>query len=252
MTMNHFQTRLYVVEDQTDSVDVIDTATNTIVENIPVIDPTSLMPESLKDYRGANSSSATLSPDETQLYVTNGNLNCVAVVALNGITAASKDIGLIPTGWYLNSVSFSGDSKWMYVVNGKMATGVNPYYRYSAEPLAYTNGWLANQYNPQLIKVGLQRFPLPDTVQLATQVATNNRFSYADSTNDIAVMATVRQNIKHVIFFIKANRTYGQILGDLEVGNGDPDLAEFGKTCTLSQYQLVRQFVTLDNFYATS
>ncbi len=255
MTMNHLQTRLYVVEDQTDTVDVIDTATNMIVETIPVIAPSSVMPDTLKEYRGANSNSATLSRDETKLYVTNGNLNCVAVVALNGTTAASKVIGLIPTGLYPNSVSFSGDGNWMYVVNGKSPTGANPDFRYSAGPPSHTNGVLTNQYNPQLIKAGLQSFPLPSSVQLTTlttQVATNNRFSYADSANDIAVMAAVRDKVKHVIFIIKENRTYDQILGDLEVGNGDPDLAEFGKAYTPSHHQLARQFVTLDNFYATA
>ena len=88
------------------------------------------------------------------------------------------------------------------------------------------------QYNPQLIKAGLQSFPLPDEAQLLTltaQVAANNRFSSTVSTNDVAVMDAVRQGVKHVIFIIKENRTYDQILGDLEIGNGDPALAEFGR-----------------------
>ena len=49
----------------------------------------------------------TLSPDETQLYVTNGNLNCVAVIALGGTNSGDQVVGLIPTGWYPNSVSLS-------------------------------------------------------------------------------------------------------------------------------------------------
>ena len=83
----------------------------------------------------------------------------------------------------------------------------------------------ANQYNPQLIKAGLQSFPRPATAQLTTltaQVAMNNRFAHTESANDAAVMAAVRQGVKHVIFIIKENRTYDQILGDLEIGNGDP------------------------------
>ncbi len=117
---------------------------------------------------------------------------------------------------------------------------------------AHKNGFASNQYNPQLIKAGLQSFPLPDAAQLAsltTQVAVNNRFSYTDSANDAAVMAAVRQGIKHVIFIIKENRTYDQILGDLEIGNGDPALAEFGAALTPNQHNLANTFVTLDNFY---
>ena len=65
-------------------------------------------------------------------------------------------------------------------------------------------------------------------------------------------MAAVRQGVKHVIFIIKENRTYDQILGDLEIGNGDPALAEFGEALTPNQHNLARKFVTLDNFYDTA
>ena len=88
MTLNAAQSLLYVVEDQSDTVDVIDTTKNAIVETIPVIAPASVLPDSLAQYTGANTNSVTLSPDEKQLYVTNGNLNCVAVVALGEATAA--------------------------------------------------------------------------------------------------------------------------------------------------------------------
>ena len=264
MTLNGDQSLLYVVEDQTDTIDVIDTATNSIVGTIPVIAPAAVMPD-VANYTdansnsvkrtGANPNSVALSPDEKQLYVTNGNLNCVAVVNLIDAKTNGQVVGLIPTGWYPNSVSFSGDGTWMYVINGKSPTGPNPGFRYSYGPSTHTNGLLSNQYNPQLIKAGLQSFPRPGTADLTAltlQVASNNRFSYADSANDTAVMEAVRAKVKHVIFIIKENRTYDQILGDLEVGNGDPDLAEFGKSYTPSQHQLARQFVTLDNFYASS
>jgi len=40
-------------------------------------------------------------------------------------------------------------------------------------------------------------------------------------------MEFLRRNIKHVIYIIKENRTYDQVLGDLGKGNSDPALAEF-------------------------
>ncbi len=138
MTLNAAQSLLYVVEDQSDTIDVIDTLTNTIVGTIPVI--ASVLPDSLAQYTdknskivkrtGANSNSVTLSPDEKQLYVTNGNLNCIAVVALGGTSGGSQVVGLIPTGWYPNSVSFSGDGDSVYVVTGKSPTGPNPGFCY--------------------------------------------------------------------------------------------------------------------------
>jgi len=255
MTLNKTQSLLYVAEDQSDSVDVIDTVQNKIVETIPVIAPASVMPSTLTHYKGANTNSVTLSPDEKQLYVTNGNLNCVAVVALTGTNSNDKIIGLIPTGWYPNSVSFSGDGNWVYVVNAKSPTGPNPGFYYSYGPPSHKNGYGTNLYNPQLTKAGLQSFPRPGAEQLASlssQVAINNRFSHTVSPHDAAVMAAVRHGIRHVIFIIKENRTYDQLLGDLDIGNGDPALAEFGEPLTPNQHNLARRFVTIDNFYDTA
>ena len=255
MTLNAAQTLLYVVEDQSDTIDVIDTAKNAILETIPVIAHTSVLPAALAEYKGANPNSVTLSPDEKTLYVTMGNLNSVAVVSLTETDSDDRVVGLIPTGWYPNSVSLSEDGKWVYVINGKSPTGANPNFYYSYGPPTHQNGYASNAYNPQLVKAGLQSFPLPGAAQLknlTAQVATNNRFAHTVSANDAAVMAAVRQGVKHVIFIIKENRTYDQVLGDLEIGNGDPALAEFGEALTPNQHNLARNFVTLDNFYATA
>jgi hypothetical protein len=65
-------------------------------------------------------------------------------------------------------------------------------------------------------------------------------------------MAAVRTGVQHVIFILKENRTYDQILGDLEVGNGDPDLTEFGRAITPNEHNLALNFVTLDNFMVTA
>ncbi len=146
MTLNAAQTRLYVAEDESDTVDVIDTNPNdstkwnTVLETIPVIAPPvrrwhyqcrALAAEVMT---GANTNSVTLTPDGTQLYVTNGNLNSIAVVALTGTDKNDQVVGLIPTGWYPNSVSFSPDGKWAYVVNGKSPTGPNPNWCYGVWP----------------------------------------------------------------------------------------------------------------------
>ncbi|MDR3699902.1 MAG: beta-propeller fold lactonase family protein [Candidatus Sulfopaludibacter sp.] len=256
MTLNAAQTLLYVAEDQSDTVDVIETATNTIVETIPVIAPPSLLPAALASYTGANPNSVTLSPDEKQLYVTNGNLNAIAVVSLGGTNKDDQVVGLIPTGWYPNSVSFSGDGGSVYVVNAKSPTGPNPAWCYGGYgPVGTISCMETNQYNPQLTKAGFQSFPRPTPDHLATltaQVATNNRFASTESDGDAAIMAAVRKGIQHVIFIIKENRTYDQILGDLEKGNGDPDLAEFPENITPNQHNLARNFVTLDNFMDTA
>jgi DNA-binding beta-propeller fold protein YncE len=274
MTMNKAGSLLYVAEDESDTVDVIDlnpqdagspgqtapATVNTVIESIPVIAPLADMASfTLTQYTGANTNSVTLSPDETQFYVTNGNLNNIAVVRLNmtplGVPTNQGDhvVGLIPTGWYPNSVSFSKDGSWAYAVNMKSPTGANPDECYAYGPTGYPTCMPSGEYNPQLTKAGLLSFPVPAASQLSTLTTTvegNNRFAATSTTGP--VLAAVQQGIKHVIYILKENRTYDQILGDLGRGNGDPALTLFGQEVTPNQHNLAQQFVTLDNFRDTA
>jgi len=265
MTLNAAQTRLYVAEDESDTVDVIDTNPgdkgkwNTVLETIPVIVPPALVstiPALQQKLTGANTNSVTLTPDGTQLWVTNGNLNSVAVVSLTGTDQNDQVAGLIPTGWYPNSVSFSPDGKWAYVINGKSPTGPDATWCYGYGPPGYPSCETMNEWNPQMTKAGLQSFPTANLTSqlpaLTAQVLTNNHFSATESADDLAAMAAVRQGIQHVIFVLKENRTYDQVLGDLPVGNGDPNLVQWGSAITPNEHNLAQTFVTLDNILATS
>ena len=258
MTLDKAQAFLYVAEDQSDTVDVIDTSSNTIRESIPVVSP--LLPASLQQYKGANPNSLTLSPDGTQLFVTDGNLNCISVIALGGTQTGDHVVGLIPTGWYPNSVSVvntgAGGAPYVYVANQKSPTGANPHWCYGGYgPPNSPNCNPSNQYNPQLTKAGLQSFPMPTTqlASLTQTVMSYDNFAYEETASDAAVMSAVRAGIKHVVFIIKENRTYDQVLGDLpNNSNGDPTLVEFGQAVTPNQHALAQRFVTLDNFMATA
>jgi DNA-binding beta-propeller fold protein YncE len=269
MTINKAETLLYVAEDQSDTVDVIDinatntggpaqttpATVNTVIESIPVIAPPDrLAAFSLTQFTGANTNSVTLSPDESQLYVTNGNLNNIAVVQLTKTNHGDQVIGLIPTGWYPNSISFNQDGSWAYVVNMKSPTGANPDECYAYGPTGYPSCMPAGEYNPQLTKAGLLSIPIASaTAQLptlTTQVEKNNRFAATSTTGP--VLSVVHQGIQHVIYILKENRTYDQILGDLGRGNGDPSLTLFGQEITPNQHNLAQTFVTLDNFRDTA
>ena len=213
-------------------------------------------------YTGANTNSLTLSPDGNTLYVTNGNLNAVAVVQLSGTNSGDQVSGLIPTGWYPNSVSVNATGSWMYVANAKSPTGPNPDWCYGYGPTSFEpNCFASNQYNPQQTKAGLQSFPVPSASQLkqlTTQVATNDRFSSTESGSAAQTMAAVRKGIQHVIYILKENRTFDQVLGDLvnasgtPIGDQDPSLVQWGQAITPNLHSLARTFVTLDHFYATS
>lgn len=266
MILNGEGSRLYVANDNSDTVAVIDTYADTVIEEFNVSAPKSVFPNREK-LKGANPNDLALSPDEGTLFVTNGGLNAVAVVQLAhapGRAQAHDDereagksrvIGLVPTGWYPSAVSVSRDGGMLYVVNGKGNAGPNP--GACRDTLSIAPGSLGacagrNQYVWQLHKAGFLAMPMPTAKELAAltwQVAYNNNFpTMKDHEKARETMAFLRSRIKHVIYLVKENRTYDQIHGDLEKGNGDPSLAILSPYSPNHQ-QLARQFVTLDNFY---
>jgi hypothetical protein len=80
-------------------------------------------------------------------------------------------------------------------------------------------------------------------------VGANNDFAMRVNPQDAQTMAELHKRIKHVIYIIKENRTYDQILGDLPRGNGDKTLTEFGERITPNFHRIASEFVDLDNFY---
>jgi YVTN family beta-propeller protein len=232
MTLTGDQKSLYVVNGNSDTVSVIDTTTNQVVNNISLSRPGD-------KYKGANPNSAALSPDEKTLYVTLGFENAVAVVDLkNGHVS-----GRIPTGWYPTSVSVSKDGARLYVCTFKSNTGPNPANGPAPNPtFLQTRSW-------PLAKAQLNIMPVPDTPTLnalSRQVDDNNGLAnrHPDST-----MNFLSNQIQHVIYIIKENKTYDQILGDLPRGNGDPSLTQYPQPVTPNHHSLGLTFGLLDNFY---
>jgi YVTN family beta-propeller protein len=234
------QSKLYVTQDNSDTVAVIDTASNAVIEEIDATAPPGLM-DLAEHYTGTAPNSLALSPDGNTLYVTNGGANSIAVIPLSG-AAPHAVAGLIPTGWYPHSVSVSADGRTLYVVNGKNDPGADPKYEFSAD----------NQYVEQLEQAGLLTMPVPTGPALAAdtlQVAANNGYNVPENPNDEAVMAGLHSKIQHIIYIIKENRTFDQILGDLGNGsNGKKSLTMYGAGLTPNFHALANNFVTLDNF----
>ncbi|TKC81621.1 bifunctional YncE family protein/alkaline phosphatase family protein [Trinickia terrae] len=252
MVLNRAQTRLFVASDNADIVSVIDTAANRVVSSVSTVAPAGLITE--MQYRGASPNGLALSADEQTLYVTNRGTNDVAVVSLAGDTPTVT--GLIPTGWYPSDVA-AGPGNALYVVYTKNMPGPNGgnCLGYGATPCPVKHTPVAqvqNQYIAQLSKGGFMWMPALDRAaldRLTKQVADNNSFNAALTAADIATMSALRQKIRHVIYIVKENRTYDQILGDLGRGNGDPSLAEFPDATTPNMHALAKTFVTLDNFH---
>ena len=261
MTLDASQTKLYVAQDNADQVAVIDTATNAIVAKIDARAPAGMLPS--PKYTGAATFAVTLSRDGGTLYAVNAGSNSIAVIPLSGPNANSVT-ALIPTAYEPHDVTFSVDGSWMYVINGKNATGPNPGNLAgntgSLTSITYPGGNAAaavaarasNQYQFQLERASLVSAPVPtsaDLPALTLKVAANNLYSAAPVPNDVAVMNFLRDRIKHVIYVVKENRTFDQVLGDLGNGsNGDPRLTQFGRRITPNYHALAKNFVTLDNF----
>ena len=251
LILNRAQNLLFAAVDNSDSVDIIRTSTDQVLATIKTMAPPSVFPNK-GSYKGSNPNSLALSPDEHTLYVTNGGTNSVAVINLAEDLDDSLVVGLIPTGWYPNSISLSQDGSVLYVINGKSNAGPNPK-GCRNEFVIRSKCPSANQYILQLVKGGLLTVPRPspsELKELTEQVARNNHFP---TTTPIAptppVFAFLHSKIKHVLYIVKENRTYDQVLGDLEKGNGDPSLTLFKEPITPNHHQLARQFVTLDNFF---
>jgi DNA-binding beta-propeller fold protein YncE len=249
--LNKAGTRLYAAVDNADAISVIDTISNKVVQTLGVVAPAGMLASGNLP-RGANPNSLAISPDERTLYVTDGGTNAVAVVDLDA-SGMGKVRGLIPTGWYPNAVAISADGKYLYVANAKSMPGPNPGdCRGDAKaPGVPDCSRKINSYVLELEKGSLLVLPVPGPVELdalTRRVAENNHFDRVRNTAPDSVLAALRSHIKHVIYIVKENRTYDQVLGDLEVGDGDPALAEFPEALSPNHHELARHFVTLDNF----
>lgn len=239
MLQNRAQNRLYVACDGSDEIIVIDTTTDAIIGRIGM-DLERYLVEGKRWGKGAAPNGLALSPDERTLFVTLGGLNALAVVELDS-QGLGRIAGFVPTGHYPSAVTVSADGRTLWVSNTKSNSGPNPNY--------YT----ANEYVWQLKKAGLLTMPLPDQptlARLSLQVAyNNNALPTAETKRNAETMAAMRARIRHVIYIVKENRTYDQVLGDLEIGNGDPSLTMFPEPITPNHHKIARDFVLFDNFY---
>ena len=244
--------RLFAAEDNADRLAILDAATGRLVAEPRLGLPVALAGATPLG-KGLNVNGLAMLPDQ-RLLVTMGGANALAVVAPSA--AGAEVEGLVPTGWYPSAVAASRDGRRVFVVNRKSPPGPNPLG--CAPKLAIYRGQpnacgAANQYIFQLEKAGLLQFPLPGDRALAAatlQVASNLGLDQAKQRAAAeAAMAPVRARVRHIVFIVKENRTYDQVLGDLEVGNGDPHLAILGRALSPNHHALARGFVTLDNFY---
>src|SRR5262249_2571968 len=224
--------------------------TNHVIGTIDARAPKGILPNNPnKQYTGASTSAVTLSPNGGTLYAVNTGANSIAVIPLTGHKHPAVT-GLIPTSYEPHDIAFSVDGSVMYIVNGKAdATGPNPgHFAYPiGNPAGAAASRAANQYQFQLERATLVSAPVPSSTELeelTERVAKNNFYTTKNDEKAAKVMQFMRGHIKHVIYVVKENRTFDQVLGDLTNGaNADPSLTQFGRAITPNYHNLANEFV---------
>ncbi len=248
---------LYVAGANTNSVSVIDTQKGKVLENLTA----SLYPGSPV---GTTPNGLALSADDKTLFIANADNNDLAVFDVSR-PGQGRSRGFIPTGWYPTCVRVTGNK--LYVTNGKGLSsfanpdGPNPLqHKVKHQEGEKTTG--TGSYTGSMFRGKLSIIPVPNQELLnvySQAVYQNTPFrknreavSSVDVGNPVPRKAGTSSPIKHVFYILKENRTYDQVLGDMEKGNGDAALCIFGEKVTPNQHALARQFVLLDNFYVNA
>ena len=228
-----------------DNLSVVDTKTDKVVETIWV-------KSNPADVFGASPNALAFDSKGRFLYVANGTQNAIAVVSFDPAGRESRLLGLIPVGWFPGAVVFDASRNRLHVANIK---GIGNIRKKDKESGA--EGFNSHQYFGSLSLV-----PIPgkkDLPALSAIVDRNYRREQIALTklgprpNQPARPVPERIGepsvFKHVVYIIKENRTYDQVLGDVKEGNGNAGLCVFGERITPNQHKLVREFVLLDNTY---
>ncbi|MGH7993645.1 MAG: beta-propeller fold lactonase family protein, partial [Limisphaerales bacterium] len=235
---------LVVANAGSDTLSVVDTRTDKIVETI-------CARQNPADLFGAQPNALAFDKKGKTLFVCNGTQNAVAVFRFK--PGKSKLLGLIPVGWFPGSIAYDAKRKEIDVANLKdLGPGIQ----------SHTG---ETEFNTREYYGSLSLVPVPSNKELAKFTQT----ALADLRYPLLAQAALPPRadqparpvpervgepsvFRHVIYIIKENRTYDQVLGDIPEGNGDTNLCAFGETVTPNQHQLVRDFVLLDNTYCCS
>jgi YVTN family beta-propeller protein len=260
---------LLVANAYSDSMSVIDTTSNEVVNTIDLRPPVGI--PGGDQAHGVGPNSIAVDPRSNLAYVALYNANAIAVVDLNAWAVN----GLVPVGYAPSSVVLDTVDNALLVANdkglGTTGFGVMPSPASSAENSYGTYyGVTALNTHQDLGTVSLVPLPNPAYLPAMTQkVFQNNHWDLLEniysaaggsaSEAPVTIPAKIGSpsKIKHVFVIIRENRTYDQILGDVAGGNGDASLAVFGSNATFggvtpNAHALVQRFPLLDNFYDPS
>lgn len=248
---------LYVALSNVDLVGVVSTADGKL---FGILSRTMREKES---FRGVYPTALAQSADGKRLFVAESAINAVAVFDVSSFFTNSEnhgegDVGLIPTEWYPTALATVGDDLLIATSKGQ-GTGPNT----GPGGTSWERRHHEHPYIPTLLYGSIARLNYRDLEKqsyrdaetrlpsLTHQVENNNL--YLSDPGKIEFRGGSNP-IHHVIYIIKENRTYDQVLGDLKledhkIANGDPSLTMYGADVTPNEHKLALQFGVLDNFY---
>jgi DNA-binding beta-propeller fold protein YncE len=229
-----------------DLLSVIDTRHDEVVETVSAR-------QNPGDLFGAQPNALVFDAAGKILYCANGTQNAVAVFQFK--PRETKLLGLIPVGWFPGALAFDAHGKKILVANIKSFPAKTQKARLGASGF----GFNTKQYTGS---VSLVPVPSKNDLAVFTQKALANlRYPLLAQAKlpprperapaPVPERAGEASLIEHVIYIIKENRTYDQVLGDVTPGNGDPTLCNFGERVTPNEHKFVRQFALLDNTYCS-
>ena len=204
-----------------------------------------------------------LAMEGRRLFVANLASDAVAVIDTEKLTrgVAKKGMveptGFLPTELMPTALAVTKGKLFVTTAKGK-GTGPNNFAQRQAEAakkvrqLRGSSTYIASLLYGSVAMIGTGKVDA-GLKQWTAETLESNRMKAAAETIQFACGGEASR-IKHVIYVIKENRTYDQVLGDLAtegkpVGNGDASLAMYGAAVTPNQHRLALQFGVLDNFY---
>lgn len=238
------QSYLAVANAGSDTVSIIDTRVDRVIETIS-------LRWQAGDPFGASPNALAFDEEGKNLFVCNGTQNAVAVVQFK--PGRSRIRGLIPTGWYPGAISYDKHRQKLHVANIKgFGSGKRVLPGEKVE------------FNTHQYFGSLSLIELPNKKELAraTAVVLDNmrrsviKDAFLPPRKDQPPRPVPERTgepsvFQHVVYIIKENRTYDQVLGDMKEGNGKAELCVFGEKFTPNQHKIAREFVLLDNTYCS-
>jgi YVTN family beta-propeller protein len=245
LLLNPSGSRLFVALATTDQVAIVDTRRRRVLAYLSTSAPGA-------PHEGSTPNALALSPNGSRLFVAEADSNAVAVFNLPVENSGGRIsrvpvqlAGRIPMDWYPTAL-LEHENRLLVLTGKGHGTGPNPKgpqpgRGVSEQPTQYTLG----QTNGTL-RLVQSDFTQERLRELTRRVATANGWTQRKP------VTRRYPPFKQVVYIIKENRTYDQVLGDMPEGDGDPGLVFFGREVSPNHHALAERFGLFDRFFANA